>query len=259
MNSIWPAPWRLTKLLLNEAARRSDTLQYDSFFILAAPKAHITTPPSILNDPSLVFAGVVSKEALNLVEKISDFQSKIDSRNDELNSLVAMKRSLEITRTELLNLGVDVKTIGDALDGVDSVNGVNKEIAATAATFAKRRFLMKGRFKNLAIRFGMLTFKSRVQWTLSKRKSRRCRSPTTQSTWTSSNFLWMVLNRSQTSIHGTVGTLVLAVSCTHENASLLARLVLNVEKESKSGISSAQIAMSTQQALLLNFRLGTTA
>ena len=63
-------------------------------------------PSTIPYDPSLVLANVVSDKAIKIVEGISLLQAVPDAAQEELNSLLASRRSLDMTKTELMNLGM---------------------------------------------------------------------------------------------------------------------------------------------------------
>lgn len=47
-------------------------------------------------------ANIISNEALQIAYQISVFQAPIDAAQEELNTLSTAKRSLEISRTELI-------------------------------------------------------------------------------------------------------------------------------------------------------------
>lgn len=51
-------------------------------------------PSSIPYDPSLVLANIVNPRALGIVEQISKAQRPVDEAEQELNALLATKRSL---------------------------------------------------------------------------------------------------------------------------------------------------------------------
>ncbi|KAK3990398.1 hypothetical protein QBC44DRAFT_368926 [Cladorrhinum sp. PSN332] len=131
-------------------------------------------PTTIPYDPQLVLASIVSPAALGHVGAIATAQAPVDATQEELNALLASRRSLDMTKTELLNLGIDTKPIDD------EIGNLNTEIGDSVAT----------QMSNAA--------SAQVS--------------------------------DQTRKHSIEGTLVISVSCTHKNASILAPFVLNVDK-----------------------------
>jgi hypothetical protein len=73
-------------------------------------------PSSIPYDPSLVLANIVSSDALKLVEQISALQAPVDAAQEHLNSLLSAKRSLQMTRTELINIGVRTDKVNKSIE-----------------------------------------------------------------------------------------------------------------------------------------------
>lgn len=61
-------------------------------------------PSTIPYDPSLVLTSVVEQKMLDNLTAIAKAQAPSDIAQDALNDLLAMKRSLEMTRAELTNL-----------------------------------------------------------------------------------------------------------------------------------------------------------
>lgn len=92
-------------------------------------------PSTIPYDPSLVLANVVSNDALNVVESISKAQAPADAAQENLNSLLASRRSLDMTKTELMNLGIETTDLAKAIDDINA--NLGKSAAAYAAAKAK--------------------------------------------------------------------------------------------------------------------------
>lgn len=221
-------------------------------------------PSSIPYDPSLVLANVVGKDALTLVQEIADFQAKIDAPQEELNSFISMRRSLDMTKTELLNLGVsadDIKKIDDEL------KDVNKNITDAAVQYAQAKIENEKeiRTRRANIRSVHVQVESPVDYVKSQIKSMPLAADSVNMdvqyfsmdtneqnsgafAKTISSFVAVSTSvlgsdastklsaaaqnqvSSQTSKHSIAGTLVLSVACTHKNASVLAPFVLNVDK-----------------------------
>ena len=78
--------------------------------------------------PSLVLGSIVEPAAMDNLLAISATQTPIDAAQETLNSFIAMKRSLEMTVQELINMGLDPK---DLLKKIEEV-GADVDKAATA-------------------------------------------------------------------------------------------------------------------------------
>jgi len=64
-------------------------------------------PTSIPYDPSLVLGNVVHPEKMIVLENISALQAPVDAAEANLNSLITLKRSIDCTVRELLEMGTD--------------------------------------------------------------------------------------------------------------------------------------------------------
>src|SRR5688572_14719206 len=88
-------------------------------------------PSTIPYDPSLVLGNLVNQEALDNLLAISALQAPIDAAEDSLNSYISMKRSIDMTIQELINMGIDT------VDLIKQSQDVGKQIQDAAVTFAK--------------------------------------------------------------------------------------------------------------------------
>lgn len=61
-------------------------------------------PSSIPYDPSLVLGNIVDKNILDRVVTVSNLQAEADSQEQRLNDLIALKRSLDMTLLELMQM-----------------------------------------------------------------------------------------------------------------------------------------------------------
>src|SRR5688500_3355960 len=89
-------------------------------------------PSTIPYDPSLVLGSIVKKETLAAIGDIATAQAAPDAAQGKLNALLSLKRSLEMTKTELLQMGIDknnssMKKLDDELTKLD---GDIPEVAA---------------------------------------------------------------------------------------------------------------------------------
>ena len=85
-------------------------------------------PTPLPYSPSLVLGSIVDPAVMDNLLAISAAQTPIDAAQETLNSFISMKRSLEMTVQELINMGLDPK---DLLKKVQEV-GVDVDKAATA-------------------------------------------------------------------------------------------------------------------------------
>ena len=221
-------------------------------------------PSTIPYDPQLVLANIVSLDALNLVDQISGLQNPVDDAQDALNNLLQSRRSLDMTKTELLNLGIGTKKIDDARDNL------NAAIAQAAETYADKRVEAEQQIPDLRSQISgkHVQMESPVDYVKTQIKTMPLASDSINmdvqyfsldtnaedATALSTNVASYVANSmgylgsdvatkmsntaaaqvaDQTSKHSLSGTLVMTVSCTHKNASILAPFVLNVDKSIK--------------------------
>lgn len=100
-------------------------------------------PTSIPYDSSLVLGNVVHPETMKVLLEIAQAQAPIDAAQDELNSLISMKRSLDMTTQELLNMQVDTSSLQK------EVATVGQQIAKAAGDYAKVRVAQEKAIKDL--------------------------------------------------------------------------------------------------------------
>ncbi|KAI0391282.1 hypothetical protein F5Y17DRAFT_17294 [Xylariaceae sp. FL0594] len=218
-------------------------------------------PSSIPYDPSLVLANVVDNRALNIIQQISEAAAPADAAQNNLNALISMRRSLDMTRNELTNLGINVDECNKRL------NQLNEEITTAANEYVAAKIEAEGKIKPLraSIRGVSSQAESPVDYTATQIKSLPLSSDSmnmdvqyfsmdsnvqtassyasTIGTFVAASTSWMGTAASremstaaqsqasrQASKKSLSGTLVLSVSCTHKNASVLAPFVLNPDK-----------------------------
>lgn len=79
--------------------------------------------PSVIPfDSSIALGNIVDPRKLERLEQISELQAPADNAEDELNSLIALKRSIDTTVQELSNLRIDTtepvqesRTVGEEI------------------------------------------------------------------------------------------------------------------------------------------------
>lgn len=83
--------------------------------------------------PSLVLGRVVDGRILQLMSEIGAAQTKTDAALDKMNSLIAMRRGLEMTINELVSLDVDITEL------TTRIRELNDSIAAAARDYMTAR------------------------------------------------------------------------------------------------------------------------
>ncbi|KAL2213091.1 hypothetical protein CC79DRAFT_1391071 [Sarocladium strictum] len=245
-------------------------------------------PTTIPYDPSLTLMSVVDDSALENVQKIAELQAPVDAANDNLNSLLSSKRSLEMTKTELRNLGVPT----DSLD--QELAKLNKSIGDASAAYTASKVASQAQITSLKeqTRRSRKSIESPVDYNRSEVKTMPLAADTMNmdvqyfpfESASHATQIGAYVSRTASSIFGAstaqqianaaaqevakqvntnsiAGTLVLTVTCTHKNASIVAPFVLHVDKAVKvwntlfpgykldptSGTGMMKIAMNESQ------------
>lgn len=95
-------------------------------------------PSTIPYDPSLVLGSIVKKETIENVIKISQAQAGPDAAQNHLNSLLATKRSLDMTRTELRQVGI--KDTDDSMKQLEEeMKKLDVNIGQAAVDYCKEK------------------------------------------------------------------------------------------------------------------------
>ena len=218
-------------------------------------------PSVIPYDPSLVLGNLVSQEKLDNLIQISTLQAPADAAEDELNSLIAMKRSMDMTIQELINMGVDP---GDVIKESEAVG---QSIAAAASAYAKAKIESEKSIQPLKAKIRTIndsiespidynrtqiktmplsadSMKMNVQYfAFDQNAQKSATNAATVSSFVSDevsyfgdDFSSQVSGsvssqvNSQQARHSIAGTLVVTVTCTHKDAVLLAPFILDVDK-----------------------------
>ncbi|KAI4178801.1 MAG: hypothetical protein L6R41_008202 [Letrouitia leprolyta] len=216
-------------------------------------------PSTIPYDPSLVLANIVSDKALDIVEKISEAQAPVDAAQEDLNAMLASRRSLDMTRTELANLRIPTDALDKALKQVDTdiggaaatlattkanaevtIRGLRKQIRSVHSEVETPVDYVKTEIKSMPLAADSMSMD--VQYISADSQQGKSLAQAVSAFVSKSNsFLGLSAQTQvtaaaqgqvsrQTEEHDLVGTLVISVSCTHKNASVLAPFVLNVDK-----------------------------
>ncbi len=72
--------------------------------------------------PSLVLGNIVNKKVLKGLNVVSSLQKEVDAAQDKLNSNITLKRSFEMTKSELMSLGVIKKETKEITEGIKEID-----------------------------------------------------------------------------------------------------------------------------------------
>ncbi|WP_426400905.1 hypothetical protein ACN9M1_26615 (plasmid) [Ralstonia sp. R-29] len=218
-------------------------------------------PSTIPYDPALALGNIVSPQRLDVLEKIAAAQAPADSAEDTLNSLIATKRSLDMTIQEMINMGAD------PADVITASDDTGKQISAAASAFAKAKIQslkdtqpLKATIRSIndsiespldynrtAIKKMPLSADSmrmNVQYFAVDQNAQNSNTHAAtisafvsdQVSYFGDDFSSQASSsassqvNSQMANHSIAGTLVISVTCTHKDAVLLAPFILDVDK-----------------------------
>jgi hypothetical protein len=218
-------------------------------------------PSTIPYDPALALGNLVSLERLDVLEQIALAQAFADSAEDTLNSLIAAKRSLDMTAQELAGMGIDTTDVD-----TEAV-GVGKDVSNAARDYAKAKVAAIKAVQPLKAKMAGISdsVESPVDYNRTQIKQMPLSADglrmniqyfnldeNSQSSGTHaskiSNFISGQVGifgdelasqaassaasqvNSQVQNHSIAGTLVISVTCTHKDAVLLAPFILDVDK-----------------------------
>lgn len=217
-------------------------------------------PSVIPYDPSIALGNIVDAEKLEKLEQIAQIQAPVDVAEEQMNSLIALKRSIDMTAQELINLKIDTSEI------TQESAEIGEEIKQAAIDYAKIKIDAKKQIQQLSaaptvshnwespLDYNRTEIKKmplsadsmnmNVQYFSSDEsdQSSKTQSESIQR-FISAEFSFLGKGmseqaskaaasqiNSQYSRHNIAGTLVIAVSCTHKDAVLLAPCVIDVDK-----------------------------
>ncbi len=217
-------------------------------------------PSVIPYDPSLVLGNIVSPKKLEHIQKISQIQAPADRAEDELNSLISLRRSMDMTIQEVANLGINTQQIAE------ECKEISKEIEKAAVDYAKIKIAAKKEIQKMyATPIISTNWESPLDYNRTDIKKMplsadslnlnvqyfsfdsNSQSSNTQAqsvqNFVSSEFRYLGNSisdsaskaaqsqiHSQYSRHKMQGTLVISASCTHKDALLLAPCIIDVDK-----------------------------
>ena len=218
-------------------------------------------PSTIPYSPSLVLGSIVHPAAMDTLLAMSALQAPVDAAQDTLNSFISLQRSLEMTASELVNMNIDPK------DLLNKIHDVKAELQKSAVTYATTRVQQELQMQPLRAKVQLVnagvespidyqrtvikkmplaadTLKMDAQYFSFDENEQKAQNTISNiqrfislaGSDTDSDAAFEVaqsavkqINR-QRQMHKIAGTLVLTANCTHRQASVLAPLVLDVDK-----------------------------
>lgn len=218
-------------------------------------------PSSIpYNHPSLVLGNIADTRVLDILKQVDSCQVKIDAAQDKLNSLITMKRSINMTINELIDMEVDVTEIASNQKDLDA------NISKAAADYLSTRIANEGQIQSLRetlsqlevqdglespVDFGTsiikkmplsseslkfdsqyFSFGSNMQDDTLANIEKFVRSGTENLGNKSGEVVNAVSTQVQNQFqnHQLMGTLIITASCTHSNVSVFQPLVIDPDK-----------------------------
>lgn len=224
-------------------------------------------PTTIPYDPALVLGNIVTDEFFNALDQIAKAQSPMDGAQDSMNDLITLRRSMDMTVEELVQLGLGDEAMKPLRD---EITKLNKQIGDAAGDYitscttglatvqtAKKglRAIHHGpespidynRTQTKKMPLSADSMRMNVQYFSydSNTQSSDSHAATVAGfVAESTSFLGDSYSMqaaasaarqtsSQTSSHNLDGTLVIAVTCTHKDAVLLAPFILDPDKAAR--------------------------
>lgn len=211
-------------------------------------------------DSSITLGNIVDPAKIKLLEEISKQEAPIDIAEDKMNSLIEFRRSIDNTIQELKSMNIDTDKL------VQKSEEIGYKIVEAAEKYANIKLANKTAIQELREKetvsgsyespldynrtevkqmpLSVDSMNMNVQY-FSKDKTSQGSRTTSEDiqAFISSEFKFLgrefaaqaskaaaSQTNSQYSNHDIAGTLVIAVSCTHKNAALLAPCVIDVDK-----------------------------
>jgi hypothetical protein len=222
-------------------------------------------PSTIPYDPSFVLGNIVEKEKLDIVVKIAELQAPADAAQTDMNSLITLKRSIDMTVQEMIDMGIDVTAlqaesteIGKQVQKSAEAYGLAKiasekaiqplraTIAGVSEEIESPIDYLRSQIKKMPISSDSMQMN--VQYfSLDENEQGSQSHASSISSFISESLSYLGDKQSaqvsgsvqtqvnaQTSRHSISGTLVICITCTHKNAQVFAPFILDVDKAVKA-------------------------
>lgn len=222
-------------------------------------------PSTIPYDPSLVLGNIVSQEKLDNVVKIAQFQAPADAAETNMNSLMSLKRSIDMTIQEMMDMGIDT------IDLIGESEEIGEQLQKAAIAYGKAKLEAEKNIQPLKAK--VVEVNEEVESPIDYNRSQLKQMPISadslqmncqyfsfdQNAQSSSSHAATVASfvsdsmscfgesqssqahasaqsqmNSQHSRHSIAGTLVVSITCTHKNAQVFAPYILDVDKAVRS-------------------------
>ncbi len=218
-------------------------------------------PSTIPYSPSLVLGSIVHPAAMETLLAMSALQAPVDAAQDALNSFIALKRGLEMTASELVNMNIDPKNL------VARMPEVNADLEKAAVNYATTRVQQELQMQPLRAKVQLVnagvespidyqrtvikpmplaadTLKMDAQYFSFDENDQKAENIISNiqrfislagagidksASFEVAQSAVKQINR-QRQMHKIAGTLVLTANCTHRQATVLAPLCLDVDK-----------------------------
>ncbi len=222
-------------------------------------------PTSIPYDPSLVLGNIVQEEKLDNLLKIGELEAPVNAAEETMNSYISMKRSIDMSIQDLVNMGIDPSELKSESEEV------GKNVEESAINFAKTKLDAEKKIQPLRAKMAMVSesvespldydrtkikkmplaadsLKMNCQYfAFDKNKQTSDTHASTIASFVSASFSGMYDGitagakssisatarsqvNSQHARHSIAGTLVVSINCTHKDAVLLSPFIMNTEK-----------------------------
>lgn len=228
-------------------------------------------PLSIPNDPSLSIGDIVVQKKLDILIQISGEQAKIDAAEDALMSQIELKRSLDMTIQDMINMQIDVsdeiqmledvkKSISDAMKNYATIRiqtlpkiiELKSQISLVSEHLESPLDFNKTNIKKLPLSYDSLKMNAQYFSFDEERQSAQNQMASIKAFISESFSFLSTTNKeeattaamsqinSQIENHEIEGTLIITANCTHKDALLLAPMVIDVDKAIRIWNFSAQ-------------------
>ncbi len=217
-------------------------------------------PSVIPYDPLITLGNIVDPEKIKFLEEISYIQADADAAEENMNSLIEFKHSIDNTIQELDSMNIGSKELNDKSEEIGD------KIISAAQDYATKKLESKTKIQALKAKgvvsgswespidyvrseikkmpLSVDSMNMNVQFFARDRNSQESRTNSDEiQAFISSEFKFLgrefseqaskaaaSQTNSQYEKHDIAGTLVVAVSCTHKDAALLAPCVIDVDK-----------------------------
>lgn len=218
-------------------------------------------PSTIPYDPSLILGNIVHPSRLVNIEKIAALQAPVDAAEADMNSLISLKRSIDMTIQEMLDMHINVSelvveaaAVGELIKKAALDYGIKKIASEKAIQPLRSRIVQvhgeiespidynKSAIKKMDL--GSDSLQMNVQYFSCEQNQQSSYSHAANiSSFISNSLSYFGVHHAhqasvsaqqqvhmQMSNHSIAGTLVISISCTHKDARIFAPFILDVDK-----------------------------